>query len=280
MFTTKKSPHVIAGLSAVALLIGAPAAFAGFAGKTLTVTSPTWDKNQAIGVAELGFTDERTVTASDAVTPDVQNFFTAGGGSSDVWNIDFTDHTVMFEFTPIYTRTLGDQVDYMYMMSTGFRISDTSDQLPPIVAVTVDSNFAPFGFDASLVRFDENNIWLSLEGSMCHFYGMGSMPSCTNPNSPTGYDNFIKLNVQFAGETPSLDKTKVDALFNWAEAQYVDLFPHAAESVEIFGYYARCYNNGVCVGAKDGRIHATGGSFGPGIIDVGGLEEFFSIAGI
>ena len=77
-----------------------------------------------------------------------------------------------------------------------------------------------------------------------------------------------------------LDKPRVNALFNWAEAFYTDLFPHHADSADIFGYYARCYGNGICIGAKDGRIFATGGVFGPDIVDVGSLELFFGLSGL
>ncbi|MFU8789359.1 MAG: hypothetical protein ACNA7G_10035 [Methylobacter sp.] len=77
-----------------------------------------------------------------------------------------------------------------------------------------------------------------------------------------------------------LDKPRIDALFNWAEAFYADLFPHHADSADILGYYARCYDNGLCIGAKDGHVFATGGSFGPAIVDVGSLDLFFGLAGL
>lgn len=77
-----------------------------------------------------------------------------------------------------------------------------------------------------------------------------------------------------------LDKPRIDALFNWAENFYTDLFPHHADSADIFGYYARCYDNGICIGAKDGHVFATGGSFGADIVDVGSLDLFFGLAGL
>lgn len=253
----------------------------GFDGKTFTVTTPTW-VNDAPGTVliELGLTDSREVSASNAVSPDIADLLTAGGGFNERWNVHFDSNTITFEFTPIYIRNLGDQVDYMYTMPTGFRIQDTQNQLPPIVGVTIDDRFAPFGFEASLTRFDENNIWVSLNGSMCHFYGMGSMPTCTNPASPTGYDNIIKLAVQFAAETPQLDKDRVDRLFDWAESYYPGLFPFSAESFDIFGYYARCYGDGFCIGAKDGHVFGTGGPWGAEIKDLGRLEDFYGFAGL
>ncbi|MFU8788270.1 MAG: hypothetical protein ACNA7G_04520 [Methylobacter sp.] len=269
---------------ALVLAITVPAtAHAVFNGKAVLVTSPTWASNTP-GESELGFTDSRLVTASNAVTPDLADFRAGGGGTADAWDIDFNQNTITLDFAPIYIRTLGDQVDYMYMTSTGFHFQDSQGQLPPIVGISVDDAFAPFGFDRNLVRFDENNIWVSLQGSMCHFYGMGSMPSCTNPNSPTGYDNRIKVTVQFAGgasEPVALDKARVDRLFDWAEMSFPELFPSREASFEILGYYARFYPaTGIYVGIKDGHVYATGGGFGAGIVDLGSLESVFNQAGL
>jgi hypothetical protein len=83
----------------------------------------------------------------------------------------------------------------MYLSAVGFHFEDTTDALSDIEDVQVDTTFAPFGFDPALVSWDENNIWVDLQGSMCHYGSMGSMPSCTNPASPTGYDNEIVLIV-------------------------------------------------------------------------------------
>jgi len=270
-----------ASLVIVAALFCPPLTYADFNGKTFTVTSPTWDPNGPAGVVELGITDSRVVTASNAVSPDVTDFRTAGGGFADAWNIHFDGNTITFEFTPIYIRNLGDQVDYMYMMPTGFRIQNTHGQLAPIVGVSFDDQFAPFGFEKRASQFDENNIWVNLQGSMCHFYGMLSMPSCTNAASPTGYDNIIKLTVQFAGENGgTFNKARVDRLFDWAETYYPALFPFSAQSFEVFGYYARCYGNGFCIGAKDNSVFGTGGPWGSDITNLGRIVDFYNFAGI
>lgn len=75
------------------------------------------------------------------------------------------------------------------------------------------------------------------------------------------------------------DYNRMDALFNWAEAQFKELFPHPAESRFIFGFYARCYDNSVCVGSKDGKIYTAGGILGD-IAEQGTNDFFFDLAGL
>ncbi len=291
----KQSIRTIYGLTLALAMTVPTAAQAAFDGKTVLVTSPTWANNAPVEnrkyevppwEGELGFTDKRLVTASNGVAPDLADFRAGGGGTADAWNIDFDQNTITLEFTPIKTNHhLGaDGADYMYTSFTGFHFQDSQGQLPPIVGISVDDAFAPYGFDHNLVNFDENNIWLSLQGSMCHLYGMGSMPSCTHPASPTGYDNRIKVTVQFAGgasEPVGLDRGRADRLFDWAELSFPDLFPSREASFDILGYYARFYPaTGIYVGIKDGHVFVTGGSFGPGIVDLGSLEPLFNQAGL
>ncbi|TXI17443.1 MAG: hypothetical protein E6Q62_09010 [Nitrosomonas sp.] len=73
--------------------------------------------------------------------------------------------------------------------------------------------------------------------------------------------------------------SRMDALFDWAESRYGQLFPHQAESRFIFGYYARCYDNSVCIGSKDSRIYTAGGILGD-ITEQGLIEDFYSQAGL
>jgi hypothetical protein len=75
------------------------------------------------------------------------------------------------------------------------------------------------------------------------------------------------------------DYQRMDALFDWAESEMKELFPHAAESRFISGYYARCYDNSVCVGSKDGKIYTAGGILGD-IADRGSIETFYALAGL
>ncbi len=70
---------------------------------------------------------------------------------------------------------------------------------------------------------------------------------------------------------------RMDTLFNWAESQFNDLFPHPAESRFMFGFYARCYDNAVCVGSKDGKIYTAGGILGD-ITEHGAIETFYDTA--
>lgn len=70
-------------------------------------------------------------------------------------------------------------------------------------------------------------------------------------------------------KAPAPLKTDVDRLFNWAESAYPHMFtPHVVSSW-ISGYYARCYQTGLCLGEGNGRAYLYNGS----IQDVGGVEE-------
>ncbi len=75
------------------------------------------------------------------------------------------------------------------------------------------------------------------------------------------------------------DYNRIDTLFDWAESQFNELFPHAAESRFISGFYARCYDNAICVGSKDGKIYTAGGIFGD-ITEQGAIENFYDTAGL
>lgn len=79
---------------------------------------------------------------------------------------------------------------------------------------------------------------------------------------------------------PNTDTALADKLFNWAESNYVTIFPHAATSFIALGYYARCYQNGVCVGVKDDHIFAIGGEFGAEIVMLGEFSAFTAQAGL
>lgn len=79
---------------------------------------------------------------------------------------------------------------------------------------------------------------------------------------------------------PNTDTARADQLFAWAEANYPDLFPNQASSVVALGYYARCYDNGACVGIKDNHVFATGGQFGAGISIIGNFDVLATQAGL
>jgi len=46
-----------------------------------------------------------------------------------------------------------------------------------------------------------------------------------------------------------------DRLYNWAESIYSDLFPNHPASQDVFGYYARVYENGNALGEQDDHIY-------------------------
>jgi len=75
------------------------------------------------------------------------------------------------------------------------------------------------------------------------------------------------------------DYDRMDALFDWAETQYSELFPHSAASRFISGYYARCYDNAICVGSKDGHVYTADGISGA-LAGHGPIETFYDAAGL
>ncbi len=75
------------------------------------------------------------------------------------------------------------------------------------------------------------------------------------------------------------DTELADKLFNWAESNFPSLFPNSATSFVALGFYARCYQNGGCIGIKDNHIFAAGGEFGPGITVLGEFDVLTAQAG-
>ncbi len=71
-----------------------------------------------------------------------------------------------------------------------------------------------------------------------------------------------------------------DELFNWAESNYSSFFPHTATSFIALGFYARCYQNGVCMGVKDNHVFAVGGEFGVNIVILGEFDVMVTQAGL
>ena len=167
---------------------------AGFDGVEMTTTWEYWNgASPGNGGSLVAVTDLEAVVADDIIDPDVPDFHSSTGTDYELWDVDFWQDEILLTYTSIYVQDASHQ--YMYLSPVGFHFEDVSDELSEIIGVTVDGTFAPFGFDPALVSFDENNVWVSLEGSMCHFGSMGSMPDCGNPLSPTGYDNEIVVIV-------------------------------------------------------------------------------------
>ena len=165
-----------------------------FDGRDMKVSWEYWSgQSPGAGGTFVASTDAAMVRASDAVSPDLPDFHSSTGNTFELWDVDFDASEIRLVYTSIYVQDHDHQ--YMYLSPVGFHLEDVNGVLGPIEGVAVDATFAPFGFDPSLVTFDDDHIWVDLQGSMCHYGSMGSMPSCNNPGSPTGYDNEIVLSV-------------------------------------------------------------------------------------
>jgi hypothetical protein len=76
------------------------------------------------------------------------------------------------------------------------------------------------------------------------------------------------------------DTTLAEKLFSWAESNHPSFFPHATTSFIARGFYARCYQNGVCVAVKDNHVFAVGGEFGVNIVTLGEFDVLTAQAGL
>lgn len=254
-----------------------PVAQAGgsFDGKNINVSFELWETDDQNNITSVkSVTNEQSIRASNVVNPDAKGFFAIF--DHETWDIDFNQQGIELTFTAIEIQD--DLHQFMYGSSLGFHFQDTEGQLGDIVNVTVDDSNVPFGFNPALVRFDANNIYVNLTGSMCHTVAMGSMPTCTDPNSPTGFANQIKLIVDLAGSSQpvGVDNSRIDTLFDWAEREYSQFFPSHQISSEILGYHARHYpKTDIYVGTKDGNLIIFGKQFG-GFQDLGNVETWLN----
>ncbi|OQK18337.1 hypothetical protein AU255_11125 [Methyloprofundus sedimenti] len=229
-----------------------------------------WNSDDVTSLKEIR--NEQDVFASDYYYPDELDFFVS---TEDVdyfnWNIDFNQQTIELTYFSIELAEIGDSsYQYIYDSPQGFHFQDSEDNLPDIINVTVETSFAPYGLDPKLVTFDKDNIYVNLNGSMCLYIAMPGKPDCTNPdNLTTGYNNQIKLHVDFAYDA------RTDALFDAIETKYYDLFPGPEESFCILGYYARYYpETGLYMGTLNGHLYGYGGRFG-GLLDAGTMDAWY-----
>ncbi|MDT8407718.1 MAG: hypothetical protein RQ715_10750 [Methylococcales bacterium] len=81
------------------------------------------------------------------------------------------------------------------------------------------------------------------------------------------------------GGADSVDPARIEALLNWAEDNFPELFSEAKTTQTVLGFQARCYNNGVCIGVKDGFVYASGSGFGS-LWNAGTLKFWLSQAGL
>lgn len=99
---------------------------------------------------------------------------------------------------------------------------------------------------------------------------LGNGQSGNYSNAPVRVSGAAGGSLTLKTATPL--KTDVDRLFNWAESAYPQLFtPHVLSSW-ISGYYARCYQTGLCIGEGSGRAYFYNGN----VLDVGGVEEMLN----
>jgi len=234
-----------------------------FDGHDIGVKFEMWQVDADKNITEvLAVRNEAVVNASDANNPDLSDFH-AMDDKFHLWDIDFNKQEIDLTFKSIEIQDNDNQ--YMYMSAVGFHIEDTNNNLPDILHVELDDQFAPSAFNKDLLRFDADNIYVNLQGSMCHIAGMGGMPECTNPDSPTGYSNKIKLKVLLADTA--------DDLFTWLESEYSEYFSSHPQSLTTEGYYYRFYEGtGIYLATKDGKLYA--GSAELGILDFGPMQTW------
>ena len=192
----------------IPLFLLAGSAQASFDGTSVTATWEMWTgSSPGAGGSLLAVTDTESVVASDLNSPDLLDFHSSTGTEQELWDIDFLGDAITLTYTSIEVQDSDHQ--YMYMMPVGFHLSFSG--AADIVGVSVDTSYAPHLFDPLKVDFTASDIWVNLQGSMCHYHDMsggmgmgggmgGGMPDCANASSPTGYDNQIVLTVNTVPE--------------------------------------------------------------------------------
>jgi len=237
-------------------------ASASFDGHDVKVSFEAWELDSTNNIDKVEFVrNEQDVTASDTDSPDIENFH-AMDEDFHLWDIDFHKQEVYLTFRSIEVQDNDNQ--YMYMAPVGFRFEDTTDNLSDILHVNVGDDYAPSAFNKELVKYDADNIYVNLQGSMCHVAGMASMPECTNDDSPTGYNSIIKLDVLFADN--------VDDLYNWGEEMFPELFPNHEESFSLLGFYVREYPN-YYLGTIEGMLYLYDKNTGD-LMDLGDINQY------
>lgn len=187
-----------------------------FDGSRIKATFEIWrGQSPGAGGSIIGVDDEATGVVSDETAPDFKGF-NSRYDDYELWDIDFSSRQITLTYTSIYKQDFDHQ--YMYTNSKGFHFEDIDNKLNDIIGVSLDSSSELFGFSPARISFDANNIYIDMKGSMCHIAGMASMPNCANSQSSTGtgYDNQLKLNVEFAGSTRSSDPIPVSGWANQA----------------------------------------------------------------
>ena len=187
-----------------------------FTGNDITISAESW----ADGTTNIG----GNVIAKPFYDSGNKLYGFKMGAPANLWDIRFhMDGAEKIDLT--YRKPTGTtETPYDYDTDLGFHFEDVEGTWRPIVGVTVSTPFAPKGFDPSLVKFDENNIYVNLKGSSCvPWY-------CGNSGSPTGLSNIITLNIQFEGDRNVYLFEEIDMLFDWLEVNESQYFPHHAKT--------------------------------------------------
>ncbi|GAB4261818.1 MAG: hypothetical protein Kow0065_12420 [Methylomicrobium sp.] len=83
-----------------------------------------------------------------------------------------------------------------------------------------------------------------------------------------------EANALMLSDRPPMDSAKINALFDWAETTYPELFPEQSVSFEKEGFYMRQYaTTGYALSVKNDRVYLSGGQFGS-LTDIGSLEHW------
>lgn len=126
-------------------------------------------------------------------------------------------------------------------------------------------------WSSSTYAGDENIAW------DVSFYEGGGYP---DPKSSLSGVLFVRGEQAPANNLAQNNNAQIDALFDWGEKNYPDLFSDHQASIEIAGYHARFYpKTNIYLGTKDGRVYVYGTQLG-GLVDVGSLSSLLVSAGI
>jgi hypothetical protein len=177
----------VLGLAGSAALAPPALAHASFNGHQIAVL---WEETYGPPVGGPLMLDFAIVSGNDAAGPDLTGFHDVSGSTAQTWSIDFLHDTITLRYT--------GSGDYMYspgglLQSAEIRFQDAANNLLPITSVTLlnagGSNLV-YRFDASHLRFDQDNVWVNLLGTMFHHHAMPGMPATP------GLDT-IQLGVSF-----------------------------------------------------------------------------------
>lgn len=164
-----------------------------------------------------------------------------------------------------------------------YKVQAVSEDITPYIAlydingIFLDANFThtltQFGGDLDFTAAETGTYYLGVSdinfGVILRKYGRDS----NIPEESVEGHNTGNYTISVLGENNSL--LPADRIFDWAESLFPELLPNHPESVEIYGYYARIYDNGNAVGEQDNNLYFYDGN---SIILVGAVDNFLQDA--